>query len=411
MLKKVVFVISFVVLLILGYLLYDQYQRTPSSEYQTVDVALPVHYSGEQFAGSESCIPCHQEIHETHSTTAHYNTSAPGDTVNILGSFNDGENTVNLAGSLVSMTLEDGSGYQTSKTYHGKIFEKSKMDITIGSGVKGQSYLTFEGDSLYQLQASYFTLTDNWINSPGYPNYSFKRPVMDNCIKCHVTFAKNEKFTGDSNVYDKNSFMYGVDCERCHGPSQEHVDFRLGNAEALEFDPMVKIATLNRQQQMDACAQCHAGLRNNQISQNPFSFLVGDNLEEHSQNYNTSKPNSKLDVHGNQYGLLISSKCYKESTDMTCVTCHDPHKNQRGNSQLFNATCISCHTAPELLHPQKSTFNTTDYTDCISCHMPESPSSVMKVRSTKNSLETSVNVRTHLIGVYVDSVLQTQTRP
>lgn len=411
MLKKLVFGICFLALLMLCYLLYYNYKEVSLSEYQTLKAELPVHYNGKKFAGSESCIPCHQEIYKTHISTAHYNTSAPGDAKHILGSFGSGEHTVNLAGSLVSMTQEDGSSYQTSKTYHGKVFEKSKIDITIGSGVKGQSYLTFKGDSLYQLQASYFTLTDSWINSPGYPNYSFKRPVMDNCIKCHVTFAKNEKLTGDSNVYDKKSFMYGVDCERCHGPSQEHVDFRIGNLNELEFDPIVKAETLNRQQQMDACAQCHSGLRNNQITENPFYFLVGDNLEEHSKNYNSSKPTDQLDVHGNQYGLLISSPCYKESNDMSCVTCHDPHKNQRDNSQYFNSTCISCHQQPEILHVNNSASFTNEYTDCIKCHMPESPSSVMKVRSTKDGIEKSVNIRTHLIGIYVDSVLQKQTQP
>jgi len=410
--KKLLIGICFLVLLVLGYLVYTNYSEISISEYQDITAELPVHFSGKKFAGSASCIPCHEAIYNTHISTAHYNTSAPGAPNNILGSFSNGENTVHLAGSLVSMTQDDeGNSYQTSQTYHGKVFEKSKIDIAVGSGVKGQSYLTFEGDSLYQLQASYFTGTDSWINSPGYPNYSFKRPVMDNCIKCHVTFAKNEAFSGNSNIYDKDSFIYGVDCERCHGPSKNHVEFRIGNLKQLDFDPIVQAESLNRQQQMDACAQCHAGLRNNQISENPFSFLIGDNLEDFSKNYNSSKPNTELDVHGNQYGLLISSPCYKESTEMNCVTCHDPHKNQRNNSQHFNSKCLSCHNQPESLHTSISGYDSKDYQDCITCHMPESPSRVMKVRSTKDGLEKSVNVRTHLIGVYVDSLLQKQTQP
>ena len=411
MLKKILFGICVLALLILGYLIYNNYREVSLSEYQAIKAELPVHYSGKKFVGSESCIPCHEDIYKTHISTAHFNTSATGDAKHILGSFSSGENTVNLAGSLVSMTQDKGSSYQTAKTYHGKVLEKSKIDITIGSGVKGQSYLTFEEDSLYQLQASYFTLTDSWINSPGYPNYSFKRPVMDNCIKCHVTFAKNKEVSGNSNVYDKNSFIYGVDCERCHGPSKDHVDFRVGNLKKLDFDPIVKAETLNRQQQMDACAQCHAGLRNNQLTENPFSFLIGDNLEEHSKNYNSSRPNTELDVHGNQYGLLTSSPCYKESAEMSCITCHDPHKNQRNNSQHFNSKCISCHNQPDVLHTANSESNITDYTDCITCHMPESPSRVMKVKSTEDGLEKSVNIRTHLIGIYIDSVLQKQTQP
>lgn len=411
MLKKLLYIFSFLVLIGIGFMVNEYYTDTSLTEYHYLETELPVHYSGKKFAGSQSCIPCHEAIYETHIATAHYNTSAPGDAKHILGSFSTKENTVNLGGSLVSMTQEDGKSYQTAKTYHGKVLEKSKIDITIGSGVKGQSYLTFEEDSLYQLQASYLTLTDSWINSPGYPNYSYKRPVMDNCIKCHVTFAKNKEFSGNSNVYDKNSFMYGVDCERCHGPSQDHVDFRMGNLKKLEHDPVVQSKTLNRQQQIDACAQCHAGLRTNQIAENPFSFLIGDNLEENSTNFNSGRPNAKLDVHGNQYGLLVSSPCFKESSEMSCVTCHDPHKNQRNDSQYFNSKCVNCHTQPEILHTANPGSNLNDFNNCIKCHMPEFPSSVMKVKPTEDGVEESIYVRTHLIGVYVDSILQDQSQP
>ncbi|MFD0798549.1 multiheme c-type cytochrome [Maribacter chungangensis] len=406
MLKKLLFGIFFLAVILLGYFIYDNYKDISFSEYQEIKAELPVHLSGKKFAGSESCIPCHPSIYETHVSTAHYKTSAIADSENILGSFNEKDAKINLAGSQVIMTQDEENSYQISQTYHGKVLKKSKINITIGSGVKGQSYLTFEEDSLYQLQASYFTLTDNWINSPGYPNYDFKRPVMDNCIKCHVTFAKNKVITGNSNVYDKSSFIYGVDCERCHGPSQDHVDYRVNNIKNMDFDPIVRAETLNRKQQMDACAQCHAGLRTVQIAENPFSFIIGDNLEEHSRNYNSGKPSTNLDVHGNQYGLLVSSPCFKESTDMSCITCHDPHKNQRSNTKHFNSKCLSCHTKPENLHEKTDTSNKTDYSNCIKCHMPESPSSIMRVKSSNEDKEESVNVRSHLIGIYVDSILQ-----
>ena len=406
MLKRILFGTSILVALILSFLALKHYVNVPDEEYRELKVELPTHYSGKKFAGSQSCIPCHNDIYKSHISTAHYKTSAPASSENILGSFHGKENHINLAGSLFRMTQDDEGSYQTSETYHGKVLKKSKIDIIIGSGVKGQSYLTFKGDSLYQLQASYFTLTNNWINSPGFPNYSFERPVKDNCIKCHVTFARNEEFSGNANVYDRNSFIYGVDCERCHGPSQEHVNYRTGITNSLNSDPIVRSESLSRKQQMDACAQCHAGLRNNQIKENPFSYIIGDNLEEYSKNYNSNKANPNLDVHGNQYGLLISSQCFKESQDMTCITCHNPHKNQRGTTQYFNDKCISCHNQAEDLHIVDNTSKQLDYSNCIECHMPQSPSNIMKVKSTKDGAENAVNVRSHLIAVYVESILE-----
>lgn len=337
-------------LLSLGLGLWFFYFYSVEGEYQRLSDALPVHYNGKQFAGSASCIPCHEAIYKTHLKTAHHKTSGLATDENVFGSFNSDKDRIDLVGSRVRMLKESDAFYQQRMDFGSKKTFETRIDMVIGSGVKGQSHLAFKGDSLYQLQASYFTLTDSWINSPGYPNYGFRRPVMDNCIKCHVTFAKNESFSGNTNIYEKNSFIYGIECERCHGPSQEHVDFRTGKTPTDHADPIVGIEALDRQLQMDICAQCHAGLQANQLKGNPFSYIVGENLEDYAKNYYTGKPESELDVHGNQVGLLKSSECFNNSVTMSCTTCHDPHRNQRGDQQHFNAKCIECHNRPLELH-------------------------------------------------------------
>jgi len=43
-----------------------------------------------------------------------------------------------------------------------------RMDIVIGSGVRGQSYLYWHGDQLYELPVSYWSDGSRWINSPGF---------------------------------------------------------------------------------------------------------------------------------------------------------------------------------------------------------------------------------------------------
>ncbi|GLU44029.1 hypothetical protein Musp01_16530 [Muricauda sp. NBRC 101325] len=375
-------------------------------EYVTVSESLPVHYNGEQFAGSESCIACHQEIYQSHIQTAHYNTSAVATAETLKGVFDGTAHTVELIDGKAQILQEGEDFFQTiqSKTSD-KLLDKSRLDLVVGSGVKGQSYLSFNGDSLYQLQVSYFTLIDDFINSPGYPNYKFSRAVTDNCVKCHVTFAKNENPKGISNVYDRKSFMLGIDCERCHGPLKKHVDFRTGNVSQSAMDPVIRIDSLSRQMQMDNCVQCHSGLRAIQIKDNPFSFVVGDQLDKYAKNYNFGRPQAELDVHGNQYGLLKSSECFKNSEALSCTTCHNPHKKQRGDYDHFNSKCMECHAAPQDLH-NNSGLDNANLTDCISCHMPLFPSQTMKVRLDENAEETSVDIRTHLIGIYIEQVLQ-----
>jgi hypothetical protein len=394
MIKKYGLII-FIISLIIFFLGFHFYFNNVTIKDHVLDKEYPTHYNGKQFAGSQSCFTCHQDIYEAHIETPHFKSSKLASKKDLEGIIKSHNNSFQLAGGKIKLEMEDDGYYQLTINEFGEITDRTKIDIIIGSNTKGQSYLNFEGDSLYQMQASYFNTEKVVTNSPGYPNYPFKREVKDNCIKCHVTFAKNKDLKGNSNVYNKESFMYGIDCESCHGPSKEHVDYRLGTTQQFTTDPIVKIKDLDRQSKIDVCAQCHAGLRSNQIKGNPFSYVVGDTLENYTKNYYSGKPESELDVHGNQYGLLKSSACYNKSPSMSCTTCHDPHKNQRGNSGYFNSKCIGCHAEPKKLHPM---LGGEKFNDCISCHMPVSKSKNMKINV--KSVDKSVEVRTHLIGVY-----------
>ena len=399
--KSILYTLLLIFLLGIG--LFRILNENPRKEYLPVIQEMPLHYNGKKFAGSQSCIPCHESIYRTHLQTAHYNTSAIAEGSNLKGDFGKSANEVQLVGSHIVMDMEGDDHYQTAMVGKTKIIHKSKINMVIGSGVKGQSHLTFESDSLYQLPVSYFTLTNEWISSPGFPRFHFKRPVTDECLKCHVTHAKNTEVSGRTNRYDRNSFLYGIDCERCHGPLQEHVDYRLGKKPLAKSDFVIKIDTLERQLQMDLCAQCHSGLRSRQLKGNPFSYVIGERLEDYTQNYYSGRPQAELDVHGNQIGLLKSSKCYENSAEMNCSTCHAPHKDQRGKNEDFNAKCIGCHAKPDRLHTNADQYAVNS--NCIQCHMPMFPSNTMKVRFDPEGVEKAVDVRTHLIGIYVDNTL------
>ncbi len=370
------------------------------SDYFTPKV-LATHFNGEQFVGSETCRECHQDIYNSHLQTAHFNSSAPASADNIKGSFDAGSNHLGLDVVEFTMKADKGLFYQYMRPKFGMGEESAqKIDMVVGSGVKGQSYLSWDKDRLYQLQVSYYTPANNWINSPNFPNYNTNRPVSDACLKCHFTFAKNHDVSGNGNQYTIENMIYGVDCERCHRPSAKHVTYHRANPGLATPKFMIRSDTLSRQQRLDACVQCHSGLRAQQLKGNPFSFVTGENLDEYAKNYYSNRPNTELDVHGNQYGLLTSSKCFKESAKLDCTTCHDPHKNQRGDTTSFNQKCISCHNnaIQECKAPTANTGLMGN--NCIACHMPLSPSRSMKVQLAKDSAEVPVYIRTHLIGIY-----------
>ena len=65
------------------------------------------------------------------------------------------------------------------------VVRSAPIDIVIGSGRKGQTYLYWEGERLFQLPVSYWTGI-GWANSPGYPSGTaiFNRPADPRCLEC-----------------------------------------------------------------------------------------------------------------------------------------------------------------------------------------------------------------------------------
>lgn len=387
------------VLFLLGLVLY--YRSTLKDLGYYNPEVLATHSDGEQFVGSKTCMECHKDIHATHLQTAHYNTSAIANAENIKGNFEPHSNTLAVGEIEFEMTKEGKSFYQLTHVDHtGLTIPPKRFDIVIGSGVKGQSYLTWDEDKLFQLQASYYPPSESWVNSPGYPDRMLERPIRDGCLKCHVTFATNRDFSGQGNQYDKAKMLYGVDCERCHRPAAKHVIYHRNNPKETASKYILKLDTISRQKRLDVCAQCHSGPRASIIKGNSFSFLAGEDLDTYSRNFYTGQQDSELDVHGNQYGLLTSSKCFKLSSSMDCSTCHDPHKNQRGNIAHFNQKCSGCHGGGSVSCTAPPAETQAMGNNCIACHMPNTPSKLMSVQLPQSGPEISVYVRTHLIGIY-----------
>ena len=255
-------------------------------------------------------------------------------------------------------------------------------------------------NSLFQLPVSYFTPRKAWCSSPGYPNDQilFNREIKVRCLECHATFAKASTGVG-GDQYDPQSIILRVDCERCHGPAAAHVKFQTEHPGITPGKFVINPGRLTRQQNLDNCALCHSGLRENiKLS---FTFVTGDNLDEYSKPDYNKDSLAGLDVHGNQYGLLLSSKCFKNSVVLDCSSCHNPHKKE-SDASIFSERCIGCHK------PGSKSFCTVKETEhfslvknCIDCHMPKMLSNkiMMKIGGYPGSVHDTI--RTHRIGIYL----------
>ena len=356
---------------------------------------------GQQFAGSSTCITCHKKIYNSHKQTAHFLTSKPAIAQYLKGSFDSGKNTFDYGNGKVVVMENRGSNFYQVEYDSGVQKISRRFDIVIGSGSKGQSFISVIHNKLYQLPITYFTAANQWANSPGYPKkIIFNRPITSRCLECHSTFAKVISTANEeTEEFDKNQMIYGVDCEKCHGPAAEHVAYQTQNPTAVSAKFIINPASLSWQQNLDLCASCHGGrLKKTRPS---FEFTVGDKLADYFE-LDTILPDAdKIDVHGNQYGLLRASKCFRLSEIMTCSTCHNLHENERGNIALFSQRCMSCHNKEHgnfcKLNPS---IGDGIKQNCIDCHMPLQSSRAIAVFLPGNTVPTAALIRSHLISIY-----------
>ncbi len=350
------------------------------------------------YAGEDVCYSCHQDKFQTFPLTAHHRTSQLPSADSVAGKFTPPDNTMKTVnpGLYFRMDAKDGGFYQTAvfgEPPHTK--EHSAMfGIVIGSGGKGQTYLYWKGDELFQLPVSYWTPLGQWVNSPGYLDgeANFDRPVPPRCVECHATYFRSLASSRPMNRFDRTDFVVGISCERCHGAGQEHASRHSSQAGATAGEAIANPAKFSRDRQIEVCAQCHGGF-GEEIAP-AFSFKPGEPLANFIK-LQQPAPGASVDVHGNQVALLARSRCFQSSATMTCSTCHDEHAPER-TAATYSSRCLTCH------EPAKcgvySKLGAQIANNCIDCHMPVQQSKA--IVSDVNGTDVNANVRNHWIKVY-----------
>lgn len=372
----------------------DNKEEQPLSRHQTADSSA---VNFEDFAGAETCRSCHQDIFSSNMHTAHFQTSAITTDSTVKGNFSIGSNGYSFD-ERVSVKMEKrADGYYQVEYGDGQEKKARRMDVVVGSGTMGQSSLNWQNNHLFQMPITYFTAADQWSNSPGFPDrVVFNRVITSRCLECHTTFAKViSPPHKEPEEFDKNKFIYGVTCEKCHGPAAKHVQFQTQHPADTTAKFIVNPARLSRQQKLDLCALCHGGRL--QKTKPSFSFTAGNRLSDYFL-VDTFPPRPEyIDVHGNQYGLLRASKCFKMS-DMTCNTCHDTHKNEKGELAVFSQRCMNCHEdVSKIGGATHRKLGMQVKTNCIDCHMEVKPSRAISVFLSGDQTPTAAKIRSHLI--------------
>jgi tetratricopeptide (TPR) repeat protein len=179
----------------------------------------------------------------------------------------------------------------------------------------------------------------------------------------------------DGNIFPAK-LPEGIDCQRCHGPGRAHVAAARNKSSSPQLirTTIVNPRNLPRDRQMEVCMQCHleTSSRNmpNEIrayDRGVLSYRPGTALGDYALYFDRAKDakDDTFEVAHAAYRLR-KSKCFLKS-DMTCITCHDPHDIPRGEeaTQTYVGVCQNCHQAVAHRSALPAGSN------CISCHMPK----------------------------------------
>ena len=368
---------------------------------------------GNLYAGSESCVSCHRDINNSYLHTAHYFASRKANENTVHGNFSTGFNVFNVNDSQKIIMQKLDSGLFQAYYLDGAIKEQYRFDIVFG-GVKGESYLYWQNNQLYQLPISYYSQQHKWSTSPGYGfnflEYSQSRSIRKPCMQCHASFiddlpGEESQQLNKTEQFDKTSLIFSIDCERCHGPAAQHVNFQIHNPDIKTARFITSYSSLNRVQRIDMCAVCHSG-KANTLLRSTFEFMPGDTFAKFkvSEFYQTVDT-ANLDVHANQVQLLESSKCYINSK-IECATCHDVHQNTRGKDFLYTQVCLNCHNSPNHTYCKMTNNLSTEVlkANCIGCHMPALPTKKISVQVSDTLPSIQFFVHTHHIATYPQEV-------
>jgi hypothetical protein len=362
------------------------------------------------YSGDASCISCHQQLSQSYQHTPHHLTSQLPSASSILGSFRAGTNTLTIIDPAQSaqpelqflMESKKDGFFETAITgWNLDISRRTEpIDLVTGSGQRGQTYLYWHRDRLFELPVSYWSDGHRWINSPGYIDGTaeFSRPVNPACLECHATYIRALSTDPATNRYDRGSLVPGISCESCHGPGAEHVrqQTQHGTTSKDASPPSIlNPAKFSRDRQVDLCAECHNGIQREALAPT-FSYVPGRPLSEYFKQL-PSPDVEHPDVHGNQVGLLQRSKCYRSSTQMSCTTCHNVH-SRRQSAEFYSQKCLTCHQWQSC--GLSKTLGQKIVNQCVHCHMPTEETNVIVSQTAGQVVHATM--RNHWIKIYAN---------
>lgn len=298
-----------------------------------------------RYLGSASCVPCHAreagQLQSHHALTGAPVTPAHAAALPYANSVTDPQYGVvyRMRSGNAGLELHGQRGTEAASV---------RAEYVLGSGVRAYTYMGhFEGQ-LVEMRLSYWSQAQAWDFTPGQePGYPVATRLGRNvapdeagrCFACHATAVVN-----DGGTLKPEASLLGVGCETCHGPGRDHVEAVTRGDRDLR---MANLSGARDRISLALCGQCH---------RSPVTS-------------GTEPQGVEIQLPRLQGIALARSACFKKSGGhLSCITCHDPHRDAYRTSHAeYNAVCSSCHNP---VHPPQKPCKRQPQGDCVSCHMP-----------------------------------------
>jgi tetratricopeptide (TPR) repeat protein len=334
------------------------------------------------YVGAARCSPCHRDEERAYEPTRHNRT------------FHHGADLLKLP--LPARPLPDPDDPKVTHTFDrvgDKIHVKSAAGDSIYNTVveyafgTRERYITMIGrDDQHDyraLRVSYYHNAEGsgWGRTFGSPDgvelvrgqAIVVRDGVNRCLYCHVTQSRNFRDPPPETGAGPEAADSAIGCERCHGPGANHI-----TAIKLDFSDraIVNAGPATAEAINTQCAQCH---------------IVGSRAEIELE------PDNPIYVRSSG-ATLTFSRCYTASEGgLSCLTCHNAHRDAEKSAAFYESKCLSCHsqqksmpsakrsdgrhTAAPTFGPRK-TCSVNPAKDCLDCHMPKIPVPVLHTLMT-----------------------------
>jgi predicted CXXCH cytochrome family protein len=349
--------------------------------------------AGNAYVNPTLCADCHGDIAAKYAKTGMGRAFSRPTAENTLQDFPRGSKFHQKASdSYFSMFDRDGKYYQRRWQigFDGKEtnVDEKQVDYVIGSGNHSRTYLhRTSRNTLQVLPLSWYSEKGGyWDMSPAYDQPDFPgsvRPIHYECMFCHNAYPKvpdAEAHSASAEMTFIEPLPMGIDCQRCHGPGQKHVEIASAGAKPEEIRAAIlDPERLEPDRAMEVCLQCHLETTSLELppfirkfDRTAFSYLPGQPLGDFEVHFDRAGGNNaRFEIVNAGYRLRESQCFLKSGKKLGCITCHDPHDVPRAAAaaEHYNGICQSCHAASTLKNVAAIPHNTGS--DCVGCHMPK----------------------------------------